>query len=140
LGVSFTLINAGREPMQILEVNRGCGCLAPRLDKRLLEPGDKATLHMEVRTLGHPDGPHIWTAAVRYRTGDSVKEVPLALRACVKNDVTVQPAVCAMIVETMLRQEITLTDLRKSPLTVTLAETTSPAIKVQTKTLEGGVT
>src|SRR5438093_9263559 len=85
--VSFLMVNAGPMPIDILEVNRGCGCLAPRLDKRHLEPGEKATLLMEVRTLGHPNGPHTWTADIRYRCGNLVREAPLALRAIVKNDV-----------------------------------------------------
>ena len=118
----------------------GCNCLTPRLEKRLLEPGEKTRLELALRTLGHPDGQHAWTASVRYREGDTVKEIPLGVRARVINEVTVQPAVCALFVEKMLRQEVTLTDLRKPPLTVTRAETSTRAIKVETKTLEGGVT
>jgi hypothetical protein len=140
LQVNFTLVNTGPEAVDIVEVNRGCGCLAPRLDKRLLGAGEKTRLQMEVRTLGHPNGPHTWTAAIRYRTAEGIREVPLALRAVVKNDVTVQPAVCALFVETTIRQEITLADLRMPPLKVTSAESTSHHIKVTTKNEGDGVT
>jgi hypothetical protein len=140
LQVSFSLQNAGSERIEILEVNRGCDCLTPRLDKRILMPGDKTTLLMALRTLGHANGPHTWTATLRFREGESVRGLPLGIRATVVNDVTVQPAVCALFVEKTLRQEVTLTDLRKPPLSVTRAETTTPAVTTQIRLLNGGVT
>jgi hypothetical protein len=140
LDVSFSFRNGGARRIEILEVNRDCNCLTPRLAKRLLEPGEGTRLEMALRTLGHPDGQHAWTASVRYREGDTVREIPLGVRARVINEVTVQPAVCALFVEKTLRQEVTLTDVRKPPLTVTRAETTTRAIKVETKALGGGVT
>ena len=137
---SFALYNAGQETIEIVEVNRGCGCLAPRLEKRLLEPGEKTNLFLDFRAFGQPNGPHTWNATVRYKAGQSLRDAPLAVRATVKNEVTVQPHVLALFVENALRHEVTLTDVRQPPLAVTLVETTSRVIKVQTKTEGGGVT
>jgi hypothetical protein len=140
LQVSFCLQNGGSERIEIIEVNRGCDCLTPRLEKRILVPGDKTTLLMTLRTLGHSNGRHTWAATIRFREGTSARELPLGVSAVVVNDVTVQPAVCALFVEKTLRQEVTLTDLRKPALTVTRAEATTPAVRTQIKPSEGGVT
>lgn len=137
---TFAFGNTGKQTVEILEVNRGCGCLAPRLEKRFLEPGEKALLVMEVRTLGQPNGPHAWNATVRYRDGDVVRETPLVLHAEVKNEVTVTPAVLALFVETSLRQEVIVTDLRAQPFTVTNAAASTTAIKVQTQPGAKGIT
>jgi hypothetical protein len=140
LQVTFPLVNRGEAAITILEIKRGCDCLTPQLDKRLLQPGDKTTLSMAVRTLGHAEGPHAWTASVRYRMGDAERELPLAIRATIKNDVTVQPAACALFVESTLRQEVTLTDRRQPRLTVTRAQTALSAIKVEVKSQACGTT
>jgi hypothetical protein len=140
LQVSFSLINRGDAAITILEIKRGCDCLTPQLDKRLLQAGDKTRLSMAVRTIGHTEGPHSWTASVRYRMGDSERELPLAIRAAIKNDVTVLPAACALFVERTLTQEVTLTDRRQPPLTVTRAQTALRGIKVEVKAQAHGTT
>jgi len=139
LHVSFTFSNGGSEKIEIEAVDRGCDCLTPRLDKRLLEPGGKATLLLDIRTLGHPDGPHSWTAKVRYRERDIVRELPLSIGAVVVNDVSVQPAVCGISVEKTIRQEVTVTDRRRPALKVTRAESSTASIKVEVNNLDGGI-
>src|SRR5579884_3615222 len=37
LAQRFTLVNRGREAVEITEVKPSCGCLVPRLEKRLLQ-------------------------------------------------------------------------------------------------------
>jgi hypothetical protein len=138
--VAFSLRNAGAERIEILEVNRGCDCLTPRLQKRLLESGEKTTLGIGLRTLGHSSGQHTWTTAIRFREGAAVRDISLGVRAVLVNDITIEPAVCALFVEKTLRQEITLTDRRQPPLTVTGVETSTPAIKALASAPEGGVT
>ncbi|MCI0376660.1 MAG: DUF1573 domain-containing protein [Gemmataceae bacterium] len=137
---AFTFVNAGATPLEIVEVNRGCGCVSPRLEKRKLAPREKGTLTFDLRTLGQKDGPHAWNATVRYRQDNVTRDVSVSMRATVKNEVTVQPAVLAFFVEKTLRQEVTLTDTRKMPLQVRAVESTSGALRIQTKPLGGGVT
>jgi hypothetical protein len=126
----FELRNEGAGPVKIIEVQRGCGCLAPRLEESVLEPGAKTTLHFELRTLGQAEGPHTWNATVRYREAAEVKSLALALRGTIRSEVTVQPAILGLIVEKSARSEIVLTDARARPLRVTGAEARSPAVKV----------
>lgn len=133
----FTLTNGGDQTLEILEVNRGCGCLAARLSKRGLKPGEQLTLFMEIRTLGHGNGPHSWTAQVRYRQGEAIRELPLAIKAMVKNEVIVQPAVLALHVETVLRQEVVVTDTRAGPFTVKHVQCTGPS-KVSVDRVDAG--
>ncbi|MCI0641806.1 MAG: DUF1573 domain-containing protein [Gemmataceae bacterium] len=137
---AFTFVNAGATPLEIVEVNRGCGCVSPRLEKRRLAPREKGTLTFDLRTLGQKDGPHAWKATVRYRQDNVTRDVSVSMLATVKNEVTVQPAVLAFFVEKTLRQEVTLTDTRTTPLLVRAVESTSKGLVVQTKPLTGGVT
>src|SRR5688572_18465937 len=73
LAQCFELVNRGTESVEILDIQQSCGCLAPRLEKRLLEPGEKTKLVAELRTLGQADGPHAWNLTVRYRDRAGVK-------------------------------------------------------------------
>jgi hypothetical protein len=126
----FELTNAGTTPVEIVEVRRGCGCLAPRLASAKLQPGAKTTLHVELRTLGQADGPHAWNAQVIYRHGEETKSLPLTLRGVVRNEIVVQPALLALHLDKNGRGEITLVDRRATPLRVVAAEARSPALKV----------
>src|SRR5262245_56154620 len=87
------LRNSGEQATDILEVTASCGCLAPRLDKRSLQPGEKTTLALELRPLGQRNGPHAWNGLVRYRQGQEVREAIFTVKAIIHNDVTVQPTV-----------------------------------------------
>ncbi|MCI0681348.1 MAG: DUF1573 domain-containing protein [Gemmataceae bacterium] len=126
----FELTNAGALPVEILEVQRGCGCLAPRLEQRLLPAGGTTGLVVELRTLGQADGPHSWNLQVSYRAGQETRILPVTLRGTVKNDITVQPAILGLIVTKSVRQEITLTDSRNDPLRVIDAEARGPGLWV----------
>jgi hypothetical protein len=140
LAQSFELTNAGATPIDIVEVRRGCGCLAPRLVERKLAPGTKTTLHVELRTLGQADGPHAWNLQVIYRAREELRTLPLALRGTVRNEVVVQPAILALHLDKNGRGEITLTDRRATPLRVIAAEARSPALKVGAIVREGNTT
>lgn len=128
---------AGKVALEIIEVKRGCNCLTPRLNKRHLKPGDTSRLRLEIRTLGQPDGPHAWSAQVRYREGDVIRELTVSIKAVVKNEVVVQPAALALHVETGLKQVITITDARDAPFAVKHLHCTAPA-KVSFEKLAAG--
>lgn len=126
----FELTNASAESIEILDLQRGCGCLAPRLDHRVIPAGGKVNLSIELRTLGQSDGPHAWSLQVQYRIGQDTKTLPLTLRGTVKNDITVQPAILGLHVTKTVQQEITLTDSRATPLRVIDAEAGGAGVKV----------
>jgi hypothetical protein len=137
--VSLEFKNTGPEIVEILEMRRGCGCLAPRLEKRRYLPGEKGTLILELRTLGQANGPHTWTAQVLYRAGNQTAGIPLEIRARVQNEVTLQPAALAFHTEGSLQQEVVLTDSRPSPVRVQHLETTSPHLAAKLVAQENGV-
>jgi hypothetical protein len=136
----FTLVNDGRAPIDIVEVERGCGCMQVRLDRQTLRPGEKVSLLVELRTSGQPNGPRSWNLRVRYRDGDSLREALLVIGATIRNDVTVEPPILAMHVKDTLRQTVVVTDYRSPPLKVTVVRATSPAVHATVQSAKDGVT
>lgn len=136
----FEFVNDSSQPIEIIDLRLGCGCLQPQLDKRIFQAGEKGTLLMHVRTLGQPNGARTWQTHVQYRLGEKQHEVSLILGATIRNEVTIEPSIVAMTVETTLKQEITFTDHRPLPAKVTNVLASSPAIRVTTQALGNGVT
>ncbi len=136
----FELVNDGSAAIEIVEVQRGCGCLEPQLDRRALQPGERATLLVSLRTTGQSNGPRSWNLRIRYREGDVMREQLLVLAATIRNEVTVQPPILALYVQDMLKQEIVVTDLRSPPLKVTGVQSSSPAVRVTVPPAVAGVT
>jgi hypothetical protein len=136
----FDLINDGRTTIEIIDIERGCGCLTPRLERKSLGPGEKTSLVVELRTAGQPNGPRSWNLRLRYREGDTVREELLVVAATIRNEVTVQPTILALHVRGALRQEVAVTDLRTPPLKVTSVHVSSPAIRATVQPPRGGVT
>jgi len=136
----FELANTGTTPIEIIGVRRDCGCLEPALEKRTLAPGEHAALGFRIRTLGQPEGPRTWQAWVQYRDGGELKEIRLALRATVRNEVTVQPPALALYLEKSLQQEIIVTDRRTPGLHLTAAYASTPAVKATLLPQGDGVT
>lgn len=131
----FELINPSAEPIEVFDLQRGCGCLAPRLEQRIVPACGKTGLVAELRTLGQANGEHTWNLQVHYRrgrdaNGQDAKVLPLTLRGTVKNDITVQPAILGMHVAKAVEQEITLTDHRAAPLRVIDAEARGAGVRV----------
>jgi hypothetical protein len=136
----FALLNDGKEPIEILELQRGCGCLTPQLDRRTLQPGEKASLLVTLRTTGQANGPRSWNLRVRYREGDEIREALIIVAATIRNEVTVQPSILALYVQDVVRQDIVVTDLRSPPLKITSVKASSPALRITVATAEGGAT
>jgi hypothetical protein len=136
----FEFVNDSAQPLEITDLRLGCGCLQPVLDQRIYQAGEKGTLLMNLRTLGQPNGPRTWQIHVHYRVGEKRQETSLILAATIRNEVTVEPSIVALTVETTLRQEVTIKDHRPTPMKITTLLASSPAIRVSTKSSEGGVT
>ena len=136
----FEFVNDSPQSIEITDLRLGCGCLQPVLDQRVYQPGEKGTLLMNVRTLGQPNGVRTWQTHVQYRAGDKLNEVSLVLGANIRNEVTIEPSIVAMTIETTLKQEITFTDHRPLPTKITNVLASSPAIRVSTQALGNRVT
>jgi hypothetical protein len=136
----FEFVNDSAQPLEITDLRLGCGCLRPVLDQRIYQAGEKGTLLMNLRTLGQPNGPRTWQIHVHYRAGEKQHETSLILAATIRNEVTVEPSIVALTVETTLRQEVTIQDHRPTPMKITSILASSPAIRLSKKSSEGGVT
>jgi hypothetical protein len=130
-GHHFELVNTGADPIDILDLQRGCGCLAPKLDMRRIPAGGRTALAVELRTLGQAEGPHAWRLQVHYRQGEATRTLPLELRGVLRNEITVEPALLGMHIAKAVEQTITLTDTRAAPLRVVHAEARAPGVAVK---------
>src|SRR5438132_11895487 len=92
LAHAFAFVNRGPDAVEIAEARASCGCLAPRLDRRVYQPGEGGELRLEVNTFTQPAGPHAWTVTLRCRSGGDWQEIGLRLRARLVTEVSVQPA------------------------------------------------
>ena len=131
---SFTLKNQSNEPIRIVEVDAGCGCLRPELSAKLLKPHTTATLTVTVNTLTQPPGPNHWPIRVRYAVGDAMPQLlELSIRAMLVEDVTVTPSSLAISTTGEASQRVVVTDRDAEPLTITAVTVSNPHI---TATLE----
>lgn len=136
----FDFINDSTQSIEILDIRLGCGCLQPLLDKRTFAPGEKGTLVMNLRTLGQQAGPRSWRAYIQYRQGDKLHETSLVVAATLRNEVTVEPSILAMNIETTLRQEVMIKDHRAKAMKITAVQASSSAIRLRTHAMEAGMT
>ena len=129
---TFTLENTGREPLEILGVRTGCGCVRSEPAKRKLQPGEKTTLPIEVQSVTQPAGDNLWGADVRYRT-ETGKEDTLSLRlkATIVPEVHLTPAKLVLHTTALARHPFLLTERRAEPLALTALRTTSPHVKAE---------
>lgn len=126
---TFELINEGPEAVEILETRASCGCVAGKVEPRLIEPGERGSLVLRMHTLGQAAGPHSWKATVQYREGNVEKETTVGITVRLVTEVMVQPATLTLITAGDLSQVVTLTDQRAAPLKVIGLQTSSPALK-----------
>src|SRR5438093_1605020 len=114
----FDFVNDSAQAIEITDFRLGCGCLHPVLDKRVYQAGEKGTLHMHIRTLGQQNGARTWQAHAQYRLAGKPNEAGLVVRATIRNEVTIEPAIVALTVVTTLKQEVTIKDHRALPLKI----------------------
>ena len=127
----FVVVNNGNETIEILDVKPSCGCLAPRIDQRVLAPGARGALQVEVNTLTQDAGPQSWRVTVRYREGHTDHELDLRLAATIVTTVTVTPPSVVLYTTSAIGHELTLTDRRLTPLNVTAVQPNSPHMRAQ---------
>jgi hypothetical protein len=111
----FRLHNTGPDPVEVLEVHSGCGCLRSALARRTFAPGEPVLVLVDAHTLGQPEGPNTWRAVVRYRSGGRAGEVPLLVRALLVREVSVSPAALVLHTESTITAELTFLDRRDRP-------------------------
>ncbi|MHB1425294.1 MAG: DUF1573 domain-containing protein [Gemmataceae bacterium] len=125
----FVFTNRGSEAVEITDVRPSCGCLAPKLEKRCLQPGESGELLLELNTLTQPAGLNSWRVTLVYKSNAVEQELSLFIGARVVTEITVEPPSLAMYTDTALRHEITLIDRRTEPLMVRAVPTSSPHVR-----------
>jgi len=131
----FSLTNKGSETIEIVEVRPSCGCLAPKLEQHLLQPGQTTELRLEVNTLTQPAGVNNWRITLRYKEGETEKELALYLAARIVTEISVEPPSLAVYTDSTIRHEITVIDRRVEPLLVRAVAPSSPHVHTKLGTL-----
>jgi hypothetical protein len=124
----YALQNRGTAPVEITGVFPSCGCLAPRIDRRRLEPGEQTGVVLEVATLGLAEGVQSWRVRLVYQDGGAGGELSLVLCGRVLTEVQVQPAALVIHADAPGEHRVTLTDRRPQPLAVTSVDATVPGL------------
>ena len=132
----FTVINRGSEPVEITDVHPSCGCLAPKLEKRRLQPGESTQLMLEINTLTQPAGINSWRVTLRYRSGTVEQELPLYINARIVTEISVEPPSLAIYTDSSIGHEIVVIDRRTEPLIVRAVPTSSPHVRTHLGALQ----
>ena len=125
----FAFVNGGSDAIEIADLRSTCGCVTPKLEKRIYAPGEQGTLLLEVNTLALAQGPQSWRTRLLYRDGAAPKELELVLVGDVVTEVLVQPSALTLPADAPGVHEITVTDCRTKPLTVRAADAGSPCLR-----------
>jgi hypothetical protein len=125
----FLFVNRGIEAVEITDVRPSCGCLAPKLDKRRIQPGESGELLLEVNTLTQPAGLTSWRVTLIYKSGTVEQELSLFISARVVTEITVEPPALAIYTDSAIRHEVALIDRRTEPLIVRAVPTSSPYVR-----------
>jgi hypothetical protein len=136
----FRLRNGSEAPIEIVDLERSCGCLIPEWQSKRLAPGESGQLKMRFRTLGQPEGERSWIATIVFRVGGETRRQSLTVSAIIRNDIVIDPPQLALYVQDKLTQEIVLVDRREKPLQVTEATTTATGVRIVTDTTKPGRT
>jgi hypothetical protein len=125
----FRIVNRGSETIEVLDVRSSCGCLSPKLDKRLIASGEEAILPVDVNTLRQGDGPHTWQIHIRYVEAGQPGDLAVVLAARIVSEIRIEPPALAVVTDSGASHRLTLTDRRPRPLAVTGVESSSPHIR-----------
>lgn len=136
----FRFVNTGPERVEIFQVRTSCGCVKSTLAQAVYDPGARGEIPLEINTLSQASGPQSWRAVVAYRVGAEQRETTLTLTGDVVTEIVVQPAAVMLFADTVAARDITLTDRRQRPLSVTHVASSAPALiaRLDSQQDEGG--
>jgi hypothetical protein len=130
----FAFTNRGAASVEIVEIQGSCGCLKPKLERRVYKPGEGDTLRIEVNTLTQGVGPHSWRTVVRYREGDTVREADVTVSGTVVAEIAVEPPQLSIHADRTIAHELRVIDGRGKPFTVTSVQTSSQKLTARVTT------
>jgi len=127
----LALRNSGRQPIELLHVKPGCGCLHAQFESRYLLPGQQTTLTVEVSTATQPAGPRSWEAIVHYQQAGEVRQLAVRVMARLVEEVCIRPAALVLHTSGAMSQTVTLREQRDTPLTITAAVLSNPHLRAR---------
>lgn len=122
----FILINQGSQPLRLLQLKPGCGCLKASVERMSLAPSQQACVEVEIGTVTQPPGPNRWRVTVHHERG----ELPLEILADLERDLTIEPASLLLHVGSTISHSFRLSERRARPIVVTSATCASPHIRL----------
>jgi hypothetical protein len=125
----FALVNNGPETVELLDISTSCGCLTPRVDRRVLPPGARGSVLLEINTLTQDAGLQSWRATVRYRQGHEDHELELQLAATIVTEISITPPTLVLYTTSGIGHELTLTDRRSTPMGIKSVQASSPHLR-----------
>jgi hypothetical protein len=125
----FRIVNRGPGSAEVVDVRSSCGCLRPKIEKRLLSSGEETILPVEVNTLRQGDGSHTWQIHICYTADGQPGDLTVLLAARIVSEIRIEPPALAVVTETGASHVLTLTDRRPRPLAVMAVESTSPDVR-----------
>ena len=133
----FTFTNTSDRPVSITELKPSCGCLNPRLEKKVYQPAERGEFSLRVQTANEAPGPKEYYCDVKYDDGRA-GETRLTFRVILPDEtVTVRPS--AVIVyqsnATPTERTLVVTDRRPQPLRVLAVECSSELASVSLGTV-----
>jgi hypothetical protein len=128
----FRLVNSGSQAIRITEVHASCGCLAPRLERRQVGPGESTELQVAINTLTQAAGAHTWQVRVSYQEGERSDELTVVLGARIVSEVAVEPPALTLTTDGVLAHEVVVSDRRPKPLRLRAAEVSTPYLRAST--------
>src|SRR5258708_6392633 len=121
----FAFTNNGSANVEILEIQGSCGCLKPKLERRVYKPGDSDTLRIEVNSWPQGIGGPSWRTIIRYRKGDVVGEADVIVSGPVIAEIAVEPPQLSIFADQPIVHEIRVIDGRAKSFAVTAVQTSS---------------
>ncbi len=126
----FIFKNGGKHPVTITELKPSCGCLQPRLSKKILQPGERGNFLLRVSTISEAPGKHDYFVTVKY-TDPKPREVVVHFKFILpKKQIDIQPQ--ALIFYQLngepATQQFVITDYRDQPMNVTKVSSTSKVV------------
>lgn len=125
----FAFVNVGDKAIEILEVRPSCGCLRPKLEKRVYAPGERGVLALGIHATSQRAGKHRFQLAITARE-ERIRTYEVGVDVDLYSDVAVEPSNLLIYVggQTSLERPIVIRDARKSTWRIESARSTDRRI------------
>jgi hypothetical protein len=129
--IRFT--NAGKAPVQIQRVQASCGCTTTKIEKMKVEPGDTASVHYAVRTLGFRG--LVRKTITVYFTDPNEKDLEFVIEGTLFGELEVTPSFVdfqgvALDMNSSLTQNIKVQNQSGKPVRLSVIRATSELLTV----------